>query len=74
VFSDPQVKHLGIAVPVKDSERGDVRVVGQPIVMSRTPASVLVSVPGVGEHNEEVLSELGYSASAIAQLRNEKVM
>jgi len=74
VFSDPQVKHLGIAVPVKDSERGDVRVVGQPIVMSRTPASVLVSVPGVGEHNEEVLSELGYSASEIAQLRNEKVM
>ena len=41
VFADPQVQHLGIAVPLKDSERGECRVVGQPIVMSRTPASVV---------------------------------
>jgi crotonobetainyl-CoA:carnitine CoA-transferase CaiB-like acyl-CoA transferase len=74
VFADPQVQHLGIAVPVKDSERGDIRVVGQPIVMSRTPANVRVSVPEVGEHNEELLSEFGYSASDIARLRDEKVI
>ena len=28
VFADPQVQHLGIAVPLNDAERGDVRVVG----------------------------------------------
>jgi len=74
VFADPQVQHLGIAVPVKDSERGDIRVVGQPIVMSRTPANVRVSVPEVGEHNDELLSEFGYSANDIARLRNDKVI
>ena len=61
VFADPQVQHLGIAVPVKDSERGDVRVVGQPIVMSRTPASVVSGVPEQGEHTEDILKEFGYS-------------
>jgi crotonobetainyl-CoA:carnitine CoA-transferase CaiB-like acyl-CoA transferase len=74
VFADPQVEHLGIAVPVKDSERGDIRVVGQPITMSRTPAGVLASVPEVGEHNDEILREFGYSAGDIAELRKDKVI
>jgi crotonobetainyl-CoA:carnitine CoA-transferase CaiB-like acyl-CoA transferase len=74
VFSDPQVMHLGIAAPVKDSERGDIRVVGQPIVMSRTPASVCASVPEVGEHNNEILAEFGYSTDDIARLRDEKII
>ena len=55
VFADPQVQHLGIAVPLKDSERGDVHVVGQPIVMSRTPASVVSGVPEQGEHTQDIL-------------------
>jgi crotonobetainyl-CoA:carnitine CoA-transferase CaiB-like acyl-CoA transferase len=74
VFSDPQVVHLGIAAPVKDSERGDIRVVGQPIVMSRTPASVCTSVPEAGEHNNEILAEFGYSVDDIARLRNENII
>ncbi|AMN43998.1 CaiB/BaiF CoA transferase family protein [Rhodoplanes sp. Z2-YC6860] len=74
VFSDPQVEHLGVAVPLKDRERGDVRVVGQPIVMSRTPASVVSSVPDAGEHNVEILNEFGYSTDYIARLRERKII
>jgi crotonobetainyl-CoA:carnitine CoA-transferase CaiB-like acyl-CoA transferase len=74
VFADPQVEHLGIAVPLKDRERGDVRVVGQPIVMSRTPASVVSSVPDAGEHNVEILNEFGYSTDDIARLRERKII
>ena len=38
VFADPQVCHLNMAVPVQDIERGEVRVVAQPIGLSRTPS------------------------------------
>ena len=69
VFADPQVRHLGIAAPLKDSERGDIRVVGQPIVMSRTPASIVAGVPEQGEHTQDILREIGYSDTEIAQLR-----
>ena len=72
VFADPQVQHLGIAVPLKDAERGDVRVVGQPIVMSRTPASVVSGVPEQGEHTQDILKEFGYSDTEIAQPARQK--
>lgn len=74
VFADPQVRHLGMAVPVQDAERGDIRVVGQPIGLSRTPASVVCSAPEQGEHTPDVLREIGYSADEIADLRNRKVV
>jgi crotonobetainyl-CoA:carnitine CoA-transferase CaiB-like acyl-CoA transferase len=74
VFADPQVQHLGIAVPLKDVERGDVRVVGQPIVMSRTPAGVVSGVPEQGEHTRDILKEFGYSDTEIARLRDRKIV
>jgi crotonobetainyl-CoA:carnitine CoA-transferase CaiB-like acyl-CoA transferase len=74
VFADPQVRHLEIAKPLHDSERGDIRVVGQPIGLSRTPASVACSVPEQGEHTQEILGEIGYSDDEIARLRERKVV
>jgi crotonobetainyl-CoA:carnitine CoA-transferase CaiB-like acyl-CoA transferase len=74
VFADPQVKHLGIAAALTDSERGDVRVVGQAITLSRTPASVVSSVPEQGEHTQEILREIGCTDNEIAQLRANKIV
>ena len=36
---------------------------------SATPPSIRRGAPGLGEHTDEVLSEIGYSASEIADLR-----
>jgi crotonobetainyl-CoA:carnitine CoA-transferase CaiB-like acyl-CoA transferase len=74
VFADPQVRHLGIAWPLHDPERGDIRVVGEPIELSRTPASVVCSVPEQGEHTREILREIGYSDVEIASLRDRKIV
>jgi crotonobetainyl-CoA:carnitine CoA-transferase CaiB-like acyl-CoA transferase len=74
VFADPQVQHLGIAAAVKDSERGDIRLVGQAINLSRTPAGVVCSVPEQGEHTDEILRDIGYSSNEIAQLRDRKIV
>ncbi len=74
VFADPQVQHLGMAVAGRHRVRGDVRVVGQPIDLSRTPARIESMIPQAGEHTEEVLRELGFADEEIQQLRNKKVV
>jgi crotonobetainyl-CoA:carnitine CoA-transferase CaiB-like acyl-CoA transferase len=69
MFDDPQVQHLGIAQPVTHPVLGDIRVIGEPVGLSRTPASVVTPTPDAGEHNDEILAELGYDAATIAQMR-----
>ncbi len=69
-FAEPQVKHLGIARRVRHRKLGEIRVVGQPINMSRYPQpEVLNPTPDLGEHNSEVLTSLGYSADAVKKLK-----
>jgi crotonobetainyl-CoA:carnitine CoA-transferase CaiB-like acyl-CoA transferase len=69
MFDDPQVRHLGIAQSVNHPVRGDVQLVGQPLIMSRTPAALVAASPDAGEHTDEVLSELGLTEAEIADLR-----
>lgn len=69
VFDDPQVQHLGMAQTVSHPVRGDIRLVGQPVDLSRTPASIVTATPDAGEHTDEVLSEFGIDADRIASLR-----
>jgi crotonobetainyl-CoA:carnitine CoA-transferase CaiB-like acyl-CoA transferase len=74
VFADPQVEHLGIAVPAHHPTRGNIRVVGQPLALSRTPAGIATMTPAPGEHTDEVLREAGYSDSEIMALRKKNVV
>jgi crotonobetainyl-CoA:carnitine CoA-transferase CaiB-like acyl-CoA transferase len=74
VFADPQVQHLGMAVPVNHPQRGDIRVIAQPIVLSRTPAQVVSTLPEAGEHTNEILREAGYCDADIARFRSEKII
>jgi crotonobetainyl-CoA:carnitine CoA-transferase CaiB-like acyl-CoA transferase len=76
MFDDPQVKHLGLAAPVPtDSQDGrPLTVVAQPFTMSRTPSKMVAPPPDVGEHNDEVLKEFGFSAQEIEDLRKAKAI
>jgi crotonobetainyl-CoA:carnitine CoA-transferase CaiB-like acyl-CoA transferase len=69
VFADPQVKHLGVATPVEHPKLGRYEVLANAAVLSRTPARVVKATPEIGEHTDEILKELNYNATQIAQLR-----
>jgi len=74
VFEDPQVKHLEMAAPMHHPTRGDIKVVGQPIDMSRTPATVRHPLPELGADTEEILAEIGISGEKLAALRQNKAI
>ncbi|MEQ8334533.1 CoA transferase [Nisaea sp.] len=74
VFESPQVAHLGLAQPVRSHERGDTHLVGQPIIMSRTPSTIASPPPMAGEHNQEVLTDLGFTADDIETLKRDGVI
>ncbi|HWE18019.1 MAG TPA: CaiB/BaiF CoA-transferase family protein [Hyphomicrobiaceae bacterium] len=74
VFADPQVQHVGMAVPMPHPKRADVAVVNQAVGLSRTPPAIDRPTPGLGQHSGEILAELGYDEAAVADLRARKVI
>jgi crotonobetainyl-CoA:carnitine CoA-transferase CaiB-like acyl-CoA transferase len=68
-FADPQVRHLGIVQSVQSAALGGINLLGQPVVLSRTPSHLVNSAPEYSEHTNAILTELGYSADEISRLR-----
>jgi formyl-CoA transferase len=73
IAEEPSLRATGTVVEVDHPTRGKYLTVGNPIKMSDSPSDVKRS-PLLGEHTNEVLAELGYSADQIAALRTEKVI
>jgi formyl-CoA transferase len=78
MFEDAQVKHLvnqfGLAQEVPNAEQRHIRLVGQPVTLSRTPSKLVARPPEFGEQTEEVLTEFGLGTDEIAELRQAKVV
>lgn len=64
-FDDPQVNSRDMRL--LDSKGHEH--IGVPIKFLREPAAPRLSLPAIGEHNDEILHELGYDEAAIATFR-----
>jgi formyl-CoA transferase len=70
IAEDRWLRESGTIVEVDHPTRGRHLSVGNPIKLSDSPTEV-TRAPLLGEHTDEVLRELGYSASDLELLRHE---
>ena len=63
-----------MAVEVNHPTAGQTRVLGLPVKLSTTPGTVRRPAPTLGQHTDEILGELGYDTTAIADLHARKVV
>jgi formyl-CoA transferase len=70
---EPSLRATGTIVEVDHPTRGKYLSVGNPIKLSDSPTVVKRS-PLLGEHTDEVLTELGYSPQEISGFRSSKVI
>jgi len=68
-FEEPQVRHLGILQEVVSPRLGKQTLMGQPVVLSRTPSKIARSTPRRGEHTEEVLREIGIDPASLTRMK-----
>ncbi len=69
-FEDPQVKHLQMVKPAYHKTKGQLNLIRTPINLSLFPHSKQFNKAGpeLGEHTDEVLTEMGYSSAEIADM------
>ncbi|SFW82947.1 formyl-CoA transferase [Amycolatopsis australiensis] len=68
LIEDGTLAELGSVVEVPHPERGTFKTVGCPLKLSDSPVEIERS-PLLGEHNDEVLAELGYSEADLEKFR-----
>ena len=68
IAHEPALRASGTVVEVDHPTRGKYLTVGNPIKMSDSPTEVTRS-PLLGEHTDEVLGQLGFTAADVASLR-----
>ncbi len=74
VFCDRHLQDRGMVVEVDHPRGGKSRQIGFPIKFSDTPWQVRIPAARLGDHTNEVLTELGYTPDEIAQLRHQRVI
>ena len=75
VASDPQVLAREMIVEVEHEKTGTIGIPGVPIKLSKTPGRVDAPAPNLGEHSEEILSELlGMQTDEVHRLKQQGVV
>ena len=74
VFTDPQVRFRQMLLEISHPTLGYIKQTGLPIKFSLTPGGLDRPPPLLGEHNQEILRELGYSDDAIQKMAQKSVI
>jgi crotonobetainyl-CoA:carnitine CoA-transferase CaiB-like acyl-CoA transferase len=74
VFADPQVQHLGMATKVMHKDLGELSLVASPLNHEGVAKTIRTATPSAGEHTDEIMTSLGYSAEQITEYRGKGVI
>jgi formyl-CoA transferase len=61
-MDDPQTKINNMIIDIDHPILGKITTIGCPVQISDAPVTVRIMPPQLGEHTEEILSELGLAA------------
>ena len=73
LFSDPQVRHRGLIQYATDEELGEVPHIRSPIKIGED-VRVRSVAPKIGQHNDEILGQLGVTEAEMRELRTRRVL
>jgi len=74
VTSDPQARANDFFTAYDHPDYGRIEIVSNPIKLSKSPVTVRMPAPKLGQHTGEVLLEYGYTPEDIAQFRQQRVI
>jgi crotonobetainyl-CoA:carnitine CoA-transferase CaiB-like acyl-CoA transferase len=74
VFEDPQILAQDMVMDVDHPGHGLVRMLGFPIKFSDTPCCIRRVAPGLGEHSDAILAELGYADAERERWRHDGII
>jgi len=73
-LDDPQMIHRNMVYEMEHPLEGVIKQRGYPVKFSRSSIRRGIAPPALGQHNIEILSNLGYSGGEIEQLRKKRVI
>lgn len=74
LIHDPQLKAREMFLSIEHPTIGTFQVAGNPLKFSKTPVKQKQHPPLPGEHNEEILRNLGYSSADLQELKTHQII
>ncbi len=74
VFADPQVLARNMYLEIPHPTLGAIKQTGLPIKFSLTPGGLDRHPPLLGEHNQEILADLGYSVAQVEKMKENAII
>lgn len=74
VATHPHYNQRGFFMEIEHSIVGKLKYPGRPFVMGETPFQIDRAAPLLGQHNEEIYGELGFSKEDLVHLREQGVI
>lgn len=74
VSNDPQLREREMFITQQHPQAGEIRLVGSPLKLSKTPVKYDLHPPMAGEHTEEILQQLGLEKGEIQSLKENKII
>jgi crotonobetainyl-CoA:carnitine CoA-transferase CaiB-like acyl-CoA transferase len=74
LFAYPQLLQNDLIAEHDSMNLGKLKQMGMVVKLSETPGKLWRAAPGLGQHTGEILSELGYSAEKVEELRVKRII